>query len=131
MSKRIAWPERYKWLHEYLSAKPDAVFEYQATWDANLYRLNGKIFALLLRSKDLGTLLNLKCEPYLALDYRSRYETVIPGWHMNKLHWISLVLRKQTPEDICRELVDLSYDLVWESLPVKIRKVVGSRITGE
>lgn len=119
--KRISWPPRYRWLHEYALAKPLAVLERKESWDALLYRLHGKIFALLLRNRT-GTLLNLKCDPYLALDYRTRYPSVLPGWHMNKLHWISLSLAGTTPEDVCKELVDISYELVWQGLPKKIRQ---------
>ena len=119
--KKISWPPKYRWLHDYLLTKPDAVLEHKESWDALLYRLHGKIFALLLRNKT-GTLLNLKCEPYLSLDFRGRYPGVLPGWHMNKLHWISLSLKERTPEDVCMELVDISYGLVWQKLPKKLRE---------
>jgi len=122
MSGRIAWPPAYHWLHEYVLAKPEAVFEYKESWDAMLYRLYGKIFALLLRSKDYGILLNLKCDPYMSLAFRERYRTVMPGWHMNKLHWVSLSLEGRTPEDACKELVDISYDLVRAGLPKVVRE---------
>ncbi|MCC8193618.1 MAG: MmcQ/YjbR family DNA-binding protein [Deltaproteobacteria bacterium] len=117
MQKRIAWPSRYRWLHEYLVRKPDAELEYKESWDALLYRLHGKIFALLLRNKTDGTLLNLKCDPYLSLMFREKHPAVLPGWHMNKLHWISLALRGKTPEAVCRELVDSSYAWVLDKLP--------------
>lgn len=58
----ISWPPNYRWLHEYALAKPDALLEYKETWDALLYRLYGKTFALLLRNRS-GTLLNLKGIP--------------------------------------------------------------------
>lgn len=122
MSKHITWPARYRWLHEYALTKPDAVFEHKESWDALLYRVHGKIFALLVRNAADGTLLNLKCDPYLSLEFREQYATVLPGWHMNKLHWISLSLKGHTPEAVCRDLVDMSYDLVWAGLPEKIRK---------
>lgn len=118
---RITWPKKYHWLHAYLLEKPFAFLEYKESWDAMLYRLHNKIFALLLRNKT-GTLLNLKCDPYLSLDYRARYPSVLPGWHMNKLHWVSLSLKDHTPEDVCRELADISYELIWNSLPQKMRK---------
>ena len=121
MKKRIAWPAGYLWLHEYALSKPDAEREYKESWDALLYRVHGKIFALLLRNTADGLLLNLKCDPYLSLAFRERHPAVTPGWHMNKLHWISLSLRGATPEAVCRELVDISYDLVWKGVPVKIR----------
>ena len=116
---RITWPRKYRWLHDYALAKPDAVSDYKESWNAMRYLVHGKMFALLLRNKT-GTLLNLKCEPYLSLSYRESYATILPGWHMNKLHWISLCLRGHTPEDVCRELVDLSYDLVWKGLPRRL-----------
>ena len=120
-TSRITWPRHFRWLHEYALAKPDADLEFKESWDAMLYRLHGKIFALLLRNKADGTLLNLKCDPYLSLSFRERYPGVLPGWHMNKLHWISLRLDTQTPEAVCRELVDISYGLVREKLPRKLR----------
>ncbi len=118
---RTTWPPRCLWLRGYALAKPDAVEDYKESWDAWRYFVHGKIFALLVRNKT-GTLLNLKCAPYLSLDFRERYPAVLPGWHMNKLHWISLSLLGNTPEDVCKELVDISYDLVWRGLPRKIRE---------
>lgn len=119
-AERITWPPKYRWLHEYALAKPEAALEYKESWDALLYRLHGKIFALLLRNKT-DTLLNLKCDPYLSLDFRSRYPAVHPGWHMNKIHWISLDLNGDTPMQVCKDLVDISYELIWGGLPQKIR----------
>lgn len=123
VDSRIKWPIGYEWLHDYTLAKPETVLEYKESWNALLYRLHGKIFALLLHSRAHGILLNLKCEPYLSLYFRERYETVIPGWHMNKLHWISLFLAGSTPEDVCRELVDISYDLVKAGLPGRLKNI--------
>ena len=121
MSSRIAWPRRYLWLHEYARSKPEAVFDYKESWDSIRYFVHGKIFGLLLRNAADGLLLTLKCDPYLSLGFRNEYPTVIPGWHMNKLHWISLCLKGRTPEDVCRQLVDISYDLVWQGLPGKVK----------
>ena len=119
---RTTWPPQYLWLHEYILAKPNAVADYKESWDAWRYWVHGKLFALLLRNKT-STLLNLKCDPYLSLGFRETYATVLPGWHMNKLHWVSLSLMMgYTPENVCRELVDISHELVWQSLPKRIRE---------
>ena len=115
--QHIVWPAQYQWLHGYALSMSGAELEYKPTWDALLYRLQGKIFALLLQSKQHGTLLNLKCHPYISLALQREYATIIPGWHMNKLHWISLVLEGDTPEDVCRQVVRDSYLLIHESLP--------------
>lgn len=97
------------------------MLEYKETCDALLYRLRGKIFALLLRNRT-GTLLNLKCDPYLSLDFRARYPNVPPGWHMNKLYWNSLWLKDHTPAEVCKELVDISHALVRQGLSKKFRE---------
>lgn len=122
MKQRITWPQNYTWMHAYLLAKPDAELEYKTTWNAMVYTLHGKIFALLLHSAEHGTLLNLKCAPYVSLEFRMRHETITPGWHMNKRHWISLVLKGHTPEDVCKELADLSYDLIRDALPKRLKE---------
>lgn len=116
--RRVSWPPKYRWLHDYALTKPDAVAEYKESWNAMRYFVHGKIFAMLLQNR-VETLLNLKCEPYLSLAYREQYATILPGWHMNKLHWISLSFRQPTPEDVCKELVDISYDLVRKKTPRK------------
>jgi predicted DNA-binding protein (MmcQ/YjbR family) len=120
---RTAWPPKYLWLHEYALTKPGALADYKESWDAWRYFAHDKIFALLVRNKG-DTLLNLKCDPMLSLDFRAKYATVMPGWHMNKLHWISLSLMADTPENLCRELVDISYELVRSKLPKKIRDLL-------
>ena len=120
---RTKWPPQYLWLQEFTLRKPDAVEDYKDSWDAIRYFVHGKMFALLVRNRG-ATLLNLKCDPYLSLDFRERCPTVLPGWHMNKLHWVSLSLMKYTPESVCKELVDISYELVWKGLPKRIRESV-------
>ncbi len=122
MDKPVAWPRRYKWLHEYALEKPGAEADYKESWNAVRYWLHGKIFALLVRDPQNKVLLNLKCDPYLSLEFRGRYACVLPGWHMNKLHWISLAFYGRPGDSLCRELVDISYGLVRANLPRKFRK---------
>ena len=64
---------------------------------------------------------NLKCDPGLARDLRGRYASVLPGYHMNKDHWNTVVTGGDISDDKVRELVDLSYDLVVAKLPKKVR----------
>ena len=122
---RFTGCRKHPWLPEYLLARPGCVMEYKPTWDATLCRLGGKIFALYLRDGKGTPMLNLKCDPYLALDYRDAFPGVLPGWHMNKLHWNSLLLEGDTPDEIVRELVDISYGLVRAALPKKVRENIG------
>jgi predicted DNA-binding protein (MmcQ/YjbR family) len=66
-----------------------------------------------LISEDADPLqMNLKCDPDDALALRNQYEAILPGYHMNKKHWNTLVLDGSLPERLVNELIDHSYDLV-------------------
>ena len=86
------------------------------------------MFALAV-PEDMPAQVNLKCDPERALELRDRYEDIIPGYHMNKKHWNTLVLDGSVPPKLIRELAQHSYDLVVASLPAKSRPkgLVGPR----
>ncbi len=81
-----------------------------------VYKVGGKMFAL-TSPDELPARLNLKCDPDRSLALRDRYEAVLPGWHMNKRHWNTLVLDGSLPSGLVRELIDHSYDLIVAALP--------------
>ena len=85
-------------------------------------KVGGKIFALL--SLDRSPSVNLKCDPERATDLRERYDAIIPGYHMNKQHWNTLMLDGNLPDKLVVELIDHSYELVYDSLPKKIKEEV-------
>ena len=87
--------------------------------DVLVFRVLGKMFAL----APIGVFdtVNLKCDPERAIDLRERYEGIIPGYHMNKQHWNTVDVTGSVPENLIRELVDHSYELVKASLPKKVR----------
>jgi predicted DNA-binding protein (MmcQ/YjbR family) len=83
-----------------------------------------KIFALMnIKSKPLSV--NLKCEPFLAMELRDRYKAVVPGYHMNKVHWNTVTVDGSIPDKEIMLMVDHSYDLVYKSLPVKEKEKIG------
>jgi len=84
-----------------------------------VFKVCGKIFALL--SLDGVGGLNLKCEPVKALELRERYDFIIPGYHMNKKHWNTILLDTVTDLKLVFELIDHSYELVLLKLPQKNR----------
>jgi predicted DNA-binding protein (MmcQ/YjbR family) len=83
-------------------------------------KVGGKIFALYSDDDD-GLRLNLKCDPDLAVELREEHEFIIPGYHMNKKHWNTLILDGSLPAGLVKELIRHSYDLVFASLPRKVR----------
>ncbi|MEZ4701936.1 MAG: MmcQ/YjbR family DNA-binding protein [Rhodothermales bacterium] len=83
--------------------------------DALVYKVAGKMFAL--TGFDARPIrVNLKCDPERAIELRERYESVLPGYHMNKTHWNTVVCDGGIPDDEVRELIDHSYELVVASL---------------
>jgi predicted DNA-binding protein (MmcQ/YjbR family) len=72
---------------------------------------NKKSFALIMRHN--GELyLNLKCNPLDGDFLRSAFKSIIPGWHMDKNHWITVVMGDDAPEDLTKTLIGQSYDLI-------------------
>ncbi len=75
------------------------------------FKVKGKIFALTnIESKPLSFI--LKCDPDKAITLREQYESVKPGYHMNKKHWNTIVLTGQLNWQEVQDLIRHSYDLV-------------------
>jgi predicted DNA-binding protein (MmcQ/YjbR family) len=100
-----------KALIEYCLAKPGTSASYPFGEGTLVFKVLDKIFCLI--SEDETPLrMNLKCDPEDAQALRSQYEAIIPGYHMNKQHWNSLILDGSLPDALVGELIDHSYDLV-------------------
>jgi len=85
-----------------------------------VFKVANKIFAL--TSLDTPVLrVNLKCDPYRAVELREEYPSITPGFHMNKKHWNTLNVDGSFKVELLKDLVDHSYELVVKSLPKKIR----------
>jgi len=81
-----------------------------------VYKVGGKVFAL-TDPGDFPPRMNLKCDPARAISLREEYESIIPGYHMNKRHWNTVRIDRTVPASLLRELIVHSYDLVVASLP--------------
>jgi predicted DNA-binding protein (MmcQ/YjbR family) len=79
--------------------------------DVLVFKVSGKIFAL-TDPGEYPARLNLKCDPDRAISLRDEYESVLPGYHMNKKHWNTILLDGSLPSSMVRELIDHSYALV-------------------
>lgn len=95
----------------YLMSLPGAWLDYPFGEDVAVYKVGDKMFALLSEKKQPLNL-SLKCDPQLALVLREKYETVMPGYHLSKRHWNTLVLSGQLPWDEVEALIQHSYGLV-------------------
>jgi predicted DNA-binding protein (MmcQ/YjbR family) len=84
-----------------------------------VFKVGGKIFALL--DVEQTESINLKCEPEKAIELRERFISVMPGYHMNKKHWITISLTSGIPPSVILDCINQSYDLVYNSLTKKQR----------
>ena len=85
-----------------------------------VFKVGNKIFALSILDKTPPQV-NLKCDPEYAIELREKYPSIIPGFHMNKKHWNTVILRQEVGNKLLESLIKHSYDLVLNSLPQKIR----------
>ncbi len=98
-------------LREYTLSKPDVEETFPFGPDTLVYKINGKIF-LLTGFESIPLQFNVKCDPDLALELREQYAAVIPGWHMNKKHWNTVIIDGSISNKRLQELIDHSYQLV-------------------
>jgi predicted DNA-binding protein (MmcQ/YjbR family) len=98
----------HKTLEDYLLSMPNAKLDYPFGEDVGVYKIDDKMFALISEAKN-PLWLSLKCDPLLAKVLREKYETVMEGYHLNKKHWITIVLTGQLPQDEIEDLVRHSY----------------------
>jgi predicted DNA-binding protein (MmcQ/YjbR family) len=95
----------------YLLARPGATETHPFGAEPDVYKVSGKIFAIL--SRDLEPMrISLKCDPDLAEALRRAHPAISPGYHLNKRHWNTLVLDGSIADDEVRGMIDHSYDLV-------------------
>lgn len=101
----------HKELEAFLLDFPNARLDYPFGEDAAVYKVEDKIFAI-VREKSEPIQLSLKCDPVLAVTLRERYESVLPGYHLNKKHWNTIILTGQLPWEEIQDLARHSYQLV-------------------
>jgi predicted DNA-binding protein (MmcQ/YjbR family) len=106
-------------LQAYCAKKPGVTWDMPFGPDVMTFRVAGKMFAL--APIDPFATVNLKCDPERAVELRERYEGILPGYHMNKKHWNTVDVSGSVPHTLLLELVDHSYALVVDGLPVKLR----------
>lgn len=98
-------------IHAHLASLPDAQRTYPFGKGVAVYKADGKMFALVAEGSQ-PVRLSLKCDPELAVTLRERYETVMPGYHLNKKHWNTIVLTGQLEAEQVMDLISHSYQLV-------------------
>lgn len=104
-------------LHEYLLTFANAWLDYPFGEGTAVYKIGskelgeGKLFAIIAESSQ-PVRISLKCDPQLAEVLRDKYESVLPGYHLNKRHWNTIICSGQLGDDELKDLIRHSYQLV-------------------
>lgn len=101
----------HKTVEKYILSMPNATLNYPFGEGVAVYKVNDKMFALISEGKD-PVRLSLKCDPQLAQKLRDEYESVQPGYHLNKKHWNTMILTGQLSWEEVQDLIRHSYNLV-------------------
>ena len=114
---------RYVWIDEFLLSKKGVTKDIQRDWNWIRYQIGGKMFAAVCLDKNNEPYyITLKLEPEEGDFLRNQYDDIIPGYYMNKVHWNSIKPDGEVPDDLLRDLLDKSYQLVLNGFSKKKQK---------
>ncbi|AIM38849.1 MmcQ-like protein [Sphingobacterium sp. ML3W] len=109
-------------LREFCIAKRAVTEELPFGPDTLVFKVVGKVFLLVGLDQIDVLSFNVKCDPEYAVILRQEFtQTVFPGYHMNKKHWNTVHANRELADQKLLELIDHSYDLVFASLPRKVK----------
>lgn len=106
-------------LRDYCISKPGVTEGFPFDSTTLVFKVLGKMFALTDLEDELSV--NLKCDPQVCIELREHYEAVMPGYHMNKKHWNTVVIDGSIPDSMIYSWIDDSYELVVSKLTRKQR----------
>ncbi len=111
-------------VYDYCLSKQGATEHFPFDDDTLAFKVGGKIFCLTsLKRWEAGDYsLNLKCDPHKAILLRAQYDGVVPGYHMNKMHWNTVQVNHDVPANLVKELIDESYNLVRKHLSKQVKR---------
>ena len=98
-------------IREYAISKPDVEESFPFGPETLVFKIAGKVFLLMGLEHD-PLQFNVKCDPERAIELRDEFECIIPGYHMNKKHWNSVIVDGTLNNKKLKEQIDHSYDLV-------------------
>lgn len=113
-------------LRDYCLSFPGSVETFPFGPATSVFKVAGKMFALsALARRPLRV--SLKCEPRLAEQLREAHPAVEPGYHLNKRHWNTVILDGSVPDQMIKDMIEDSYDLVVSRLSAARRRALGWR----
>lgn len=104
---------RYEWIDEFLLEKKGVTKDLKKEWNWVRYLIEDKMFAAIcLDDENKPYYITLKLDPEEGDFLRQQYEDIIPGYYMNKVHWNSVKPDGEVPDELLKDMLDKSYQLV-------------------
>lgn len=117
----------YQSLEKYLLSFPGSSLSFPFDNETPVFKVGGKMFALVsIESSPLS--INLKCDPDDAQVLRSQFKEIIPGYHMNKEHWNTVLVGSGLEDGLVKKLISDSFTLVIKSLSKAKQKELGFEV---
>ena len=113
-------------IREYCLSFPGSAETFPFGPETSVFKVGGKMFAL-SRLAQRPLRVSMKCEPALAEQLRDAHAAVIPGYHLNKRHWNTVIIDGSLRDKMIKDMIEDSYDLVVSRLPASGRRALGSR----
>ena len=104
-------------LEQYLLEFPNSWLDFPFGEGTSVYKVGhkatgeGKLFAIIADGSS-PLRVSLKCDPQLGANLREKYESILPGYHLNKKHWNTIICSGQLSDEEIKDLARLSYNLV-------------------
>ncbi len=110
---------QYEFLDERLLKKPGVTRDFKVEWDATRFMVDGKMFVMVGENKEKQPIISIKVDPVWGETLRNAYADIVPGYYLNKQHWVSVTRGGAVPDTLMCELLDSAYDIIVSSLPKK------------
>jgi predicted DNA-binding protein (MmcQ/YjbR family) len=118
---------KYNFIQAHCLAKKAAEEDYKQEWDAIRYTVRGKMFALVGNNGEGLPIISVKHTPEHGEEWREKYKDIFPGYYLNKTHWSSVFLNGNVPETVLKQMLDESYELIFNALPKKIQNEINNK----
>jgi len=92
-----------------------------------VYKIGNKIFCLAFFMENFK--INIKCEPEEVINLRERFTAITPGYHMNKKHWITIIMDDSIDSSLIEIWIQNSYKLVLNNLPPKVKNQINNNLS--
>lgn len=115
-------------VEKYILSKPGAYVDFPFGEDTEVFKVGSKMFGL-INIVDKEMRINLKSDPDDAIYLRDNFDAIIPGYHMNKKHWNTIIIDNRLPDGLVKDLIDRSYELVYNKLKKDEKEYIKKHIS--